>query len=166
MSPCRLRDQASGAKGVDESLAMALDHAGFDTRSIENPLTTLKLLDGFSRDEQLAMLRLSLDLPLDPDDLQATMIALYTKGRIAALWEYGRWVSLRYGGPTAKTDFARLEKALLSDRNSNWVKTIEQEATGKTVFIAVGAGHLPGKAGLLNLLAKRGYAITRLPFTP
>jgi uncharacterized protein YbaP (TraB family) len=166
MSPCQLKNQASGAKGIDETLATTLDQAGLDTRSLEDPLTAFKAFDRFSHDEQVAMVRLSLDLPLDPDDLQATMRALYRDGRIAMLWQYGRWLSIKYGGATATEDFARMEQALLDERNVNWIDTITKQATGETVFIAVGAAHLPGKAGLLNLLAKRGFAITPLPFAP
>ena len=33
-------------------------------------------------------------------------------------------------------------------------------------FVAVGAAHLPGETGVLNLLAKKGFSITRLPFAP
>lgn len=162
MSPCQMKLQKSGAKGIDARLSLALSKAGRETRSIEDSLTTMHILDAFDQAEQVAMIKLSLNLPLKPDDLQETMMRLYGKGRIAMLWEYARAMSIAYGGPTAKADFDKFEDVLLTRRNLNWVDEIEANATGHSVFIAVGAGHLPGKIGLLNLLAEQGYDIERL----
>ena len=67
------------------------------------------------------MVKLSLDLDLDPDDLQATMLSLYRQGRLSLLWEYGRALSLAYGGATADAEFARFETVLLTDRNRAWL---------------------------------------------
>lgn len=162
-SPCHMRAQTRGAKGIDDQLARTLHAEGRDTRSIENATTLMKLLDSFSQEEQIAMIKLSLDLPQDPDDLQATLLALYQQGEIALLWEYGRMLSLEHGGPSAARDFERFERALLTDRNRNWADVVEREMDGRENFIAVGAGHLPGEAGLLNLLAERGFTVTPLP---
>jgi uncharacterized protein YbaP (TraB family) len=51
---------------------------------------------------------------------------------------------------------------LLNNRNRNWVeKFIEISAKGSYLF-AVGAGHLPGEAGVLNLLEKKGFKLRPL----
>ncbi|HAR53445.1 MAG TPA: TraB/GumN family protein, partial [Roseovarius nubinhibens] len=34
------------------------------------------------------------------------------------------------------------------------------------IFVAVGAAHLPGDRGVLNLLESKGFRITPLPFSP
>ena len=162
-SPCRLKAQQAGDKGIDERLSRALHEAGRETRSIEDPMTAVNVLDAFSHDEQIAMVKLSLDLDLDPDDLQATMLSLYRQGRLSLLWEYGRALSLAYGGATADAEFARFETVLLTDRNRAWLAELLANATGHKVFIAVGAGHLPGQNGLLNLLAQEGFAIAPQP---
>ena len=166
ISPCQAKAQKSGEAGIDARLSRALSDAGHDTRSIEDTMTTMRVLDAFSQEEQIAMIKLTLDLPISPDDLQETMLSLYRKGRISVLWEYGRALSIEYGGPTAESDFAIFERVLLSDRNRAWIDEIEAQAPGHDVFIAVGAGHLPGKTGLLNLLAQRGFAIEPLPLAP
>lgn len=51
------------------------------------------------------------------------------------------------------------EKLLLQDRNRRWVPTIEVMARNKPTFFAVGAAHLPGEEGLINLLQRRGYLV-------
>lgn len=52
------------------------------------------------------------------------------------------------------------EKILLTDRNENWASQLQQIMPHKSVFVCVGAGHLPGEKGLLNLLRQAGYTIT------
>jgi uncharacterized protein YbaP (TraB family) len=49
---------------------------------------------------------------------------------------------------------------LLYNRNRNWVKKLKTLMTEKSLLIAVGAGHLPGDKGVINLLRKEGYKVT------
>lgn len=48
---------------------------------------------------------------------------------------------------------------LLYDRNANWSKKLQQLMPDKALVVAVGAGHLPGKKGVLNLLREAGYKV-------
>lgn len=49
---------------------------------------------------------------------------------------------------------------MLFDRNVNWVKRLSSKLEVNTSsFIAVGAGHLAGELGLINLLREKGYTI-------
>ena len=49
---------------------------------------------------------------------------------------------------------------LLYHRNQNWVKKLKSLMLEKSLVIAVGAGHLPGEKGVINLLRKEGYTVT------
>jgi len=49
--------------------------------------------------------------------------------------------------------------ALNKDRNNAWMKKLPEIMKEKSSFIAVGALHLAGKDGLLNLLEKAGYSV-------
>ena len=49
--------------------------------------------------------------------------------------------------------------AMLKNRNDNWIKKLPEIMSGKSSFIAVGAGHLVGEYGLLAQLEKLGYTI-------
>ncbi|WP_316816736.1 TraB/GumN family protein [Pedobacter nyackensis] len=51
------------------------------------------------------------------------------------------------------------DKWLLQVRNANWVKRMPQMMEHKSCFFAVGAGHLPGKEGVLQLLKAEGYTV-------
>ncbi len=55
---------------------------------------------------------------------------------------------------------ARYADLLLYNRNRNWVNKLGGLLGERTLLIAVGAGHLPGAKGLINLLRKAGYRVT------
>ena len=49
---------------------------------------------------------------------------------------------------------------LLYNRNENWVQKLKELLPEKSMLIAVGAGHLPGKKGCISLLRQAGYKVT------
>lgn len=49
--------------------------------------------------------------------------------------------------------------AMLNDRNKAWVKILTQVMPDTPALIVVGAGHLPGPEGVLQLLRLSGYAV-------
>ncbi|MEO6136926.1 MAG: TraB/GumN family protein [Ginsengibacter sp.] len=53
-------------------------------------------------------------------------------------------------------------KYLLDNRNKNWVNQLNKIMKNESVFVAVGAGHLVGDVGLINLLRKEGYTVEPL----
>jgi uncharacterized protein YbaP (TraB family) len=48
---------------------------------------------------------------------------------------------------------------LLYDRNKNWTEKMQSMMSKSAVVVAVGAGHLPGQKGVINLLRKAGYKV-------
>jgi uncharacterized protein YbaP (TraB family) len=48
---------------------------------------------------------------------------------------------------------------LLYERNANWAEKLQTIMKNNAVVVAVGAGHLPGKKGVLNLLRQAGYKV-------
>ena len=51
---------------------------------------------------------------------------------------------------------------MINRRNKNWVEQFPKIAKDKSLLIAVGAGHLGGESGLLNLLKQKGYTLRPL----
>ncbi|HUS01249.1 MAG TPA: TraB/GumN family protein [Chitinophagaceae bacterium] len=56
----------------------------------------------------------------------------------------------------------KYEEILLTNRNKNWVNQLKNIMNKESVFVAVGAGHLVGEKGLLNLLKQEGYTVEPL----
>ncbi len=52
------------------------------------------------------------------------------------------------------------EDKLLNERNKNWIAQIIQACKTEPTFFAVGAGHLAGPEGVINLLRKQGMQVT------
>ena len=51
------------------------------------------------------------------------------------------------------------QRYLINDRNVFFANTIDSVLHSKTIFAGVGAAHLPGANGLIELLRKRGYTV-------
>ncbi len=51
------------------------------------------------------------------------------------------------------------EAAMISDRNTKWMKELPAILKEAPTFVAVGALHLTGEQGLLNLLKQKGYTV-------
>ncbi|MET0634967.1 MAG: TraB/GumN family protein [Chitinophagaceae bacterium] len=49
---------------------------------------------------------------------------------------------------------------LLYKRNYNWIEKMKKLLPDNKLLIAVGAGHLPGKKGIINLLREAGFTVT------
>ncbi len=58
--------------------------------------------------------------------------------------------------------FASFADLLVFDRNKNWIPKITQITRETPSFIAVGALHLAGENGVINLLKKEGYKVTAI----
>ena len=57
----------------------------------------------------------------------------------------------------------RFRDILLYNRNVTWVGKMQQIFSNGSAIIAVGAGHLPGEKGVINLLRKAGYKVEPVP---
>jgi uncharacterized protein YbaP (TraB family) len=53
-------------------------------------------------------------------------------------------------------------KELVYDRNESWIPAFEAEMEKGCVFLVVGASHLVGERGVVDLLRKKGYRVTRI----
>ncbi|MEM7733080.1 MAG: TraB/GumN family protein [Pseudomonadota bacterium] len=162
IGPCEAQNGAMEGDGIDALVGQYADGQGTPSRSLEDFKSVLGMLDGQPMEDQLDMIRLTLDVPLDPDDMSYTIRERYLAEDIALTWQFAKAVSLQYGGPTAAEDFAFLEDAILVARNEDWVELLAS-LEEKNIFAAFGAGHLPGTFGVLYLLEQKGYTITRLP---
>ena len=54
------------------------------------------------------------------------------------------------------------DAALLTERNYRWLPKIEQHLSEDSTFIAVGAAHIYGTEGILQLLKTKGWSVQRV----
>lgn len=58
-----------------------------------------------------------------------------------------------------KAELKKYEQDLLINRNKNWIPKIAEMARQERIFIAVGAAHLGGDTGVINLLRQAGFTV-------
>lgn len=91
--------------------------------------------------------------------------SLYKKEFDTMLVEYKNQQLSAMENLLGKSEFGsdkNYEEILLNKRNRNWVGQLKDIMKKESVFVAVGAGHLVGEKGLLNLLKKEGYTVEPL----
>ncbi|TYO84846.1 TraB/GumN family protein [Oceanicella actignis] len=161
--PCALAE-AQGAPVLDARLAEAAAGLGKPVAGLETWRESLGALMEQSPDEQRAGLLQALALANRAEDFQRTAAALYLRDQTLMIWEFGRALT-RQILPEAEAE--RSERAfwrrVVSERNARFLRAAADELARGGALIAVGALHLPGKDGMLALLAEQGYALTRIP---
>jgi uncharacterized protein len=61
-----------------------------------------------------------------------------------------------------EAEIAKIDEEMVYARNADWIPKLEKLLARGNVFIAVGADHLTGPRGVVVLLEKRGYKLTRI----
>jgi hypothetical protein len=152
-------------KGLDGLLIDAAQAAGVPVAALEPYDTVLKLFGGMTETQELAMIEASLATEDQAEDFAVTLAEAYFAGESRLIWELMRVVALDAPGAVPEAvdeEFAMMEELLMAARNRSWIPRIEEAAARGPVVVAFGALHLPGEAGVLNLLAGDGWQIAPL----
>ena len=80
------------------------------------------------------------------------MMKYYTKGDLENLLIFSNDTEMG-------TEF---ERALIIDRNHRMADRMVPLMEAQSTFVGVGALHLPGEEGVINLLRKKGYSVQAL----
>jgi uncharacterized protein len=142
-------------QGVEEQLVRRAQADGKPTAGLETLPEELSGLVALSREDQIRMLDETLDELKDIKSEMREVLNAWRQGdapRLAAL------LSSEYRA------FPSLYRPLVSDRNQHWLPQVEQLLKDDgNALVVVGALHLVGDGGLLELLRKKGYKVTQLP---
>jgi uncharacterized protein YbaP (TraB family) len=159
---CEMQAQVMGAQALDAAIARRASEAGVPQQGLETFDDVIAAFDRIGPEALLAMLagdRAMLDIE---EDAFRTTLDLYADGRIAAIASFTTWLTERYAGPgTASAGDAALA-VLVDGRNAAWLPALEDALGGGNAFVAVGALHLPGEHGLIEMLRDHGWTVARL----
>lgn len=162
--PCAMADLASGQPGLDKMLMADATAAGVPLQAVEEVTALFEMFSAETPDDQIAMLRAGLMTPDLQGEMFVAMLDSYFAEEIGRLWEMSRLALQDMPGITAdqaELMFAQMQTALLDQRNRNWMSVIAAAAdTHDDLVLAVGAAHLIGDQGVLQLLAEEGWQIT------
>lgn len=127
-----------------------------EIRGLETMAYQASLFDSIPYDVQAKQLLDVVNQVYDVDGEIAVLINAYKKQdlkAIATITEDKKWGVDKY------------LNLLVYNRNRNWVTKLNKIMPENPVLIAVGAGHLPGKYGIIDLLKAEGYHVIPLKNT-
>ena len=125
--------------------------------ALETLAEQVNVFDALPTDDQVAHLRAVAISPAEKRRQYAILKDAYLRGDLDAIF--------RLASREDRSDPAlreKVEKRMLDDRNRRMVERMLPRFDEGGAFIAVGAAHLPGEVGVLHLLERRGYTVSRL----
>jgi len=124
------------------------------TVALETIEFQFNLFDSLSKQNPNDFVNYSLD---DLNQLPTIMENLRTA------WKSGDFKALEKLINDNINKYSDLKKTFLTDRNKRWEKVlIKQLQTSETAIVIVGAAHLVGKEGVVELLKAQGYKVEQL----
>lgn len=83
--------------------------------------------------------------------------------RIITAWKSGDEAQIAELVVERLAEIPEVKKALLDDRNANWVPEVEKALeTDRDILFIVGAAHLVGEGSLIDLLRKKGFQVDQI----
>lgn len=142
------------AVSVDLALMKFADEKGIVKSELETVAFQLELLNDLPDSVMAEMILSAMRQSKDTDQLQAKLLHLYQIQDIEGLANL-----LNESDETS----AFLDD-LIGKRNNKWLPKIIEKSKNKSCFVAVGAGHLGGKDGLISLFQQAGFIVSPITF--
>jgi len=142
---------ATPDRGVEQEFEARAKEEGKPGRGLETVEFQLQLFAGMSAEQEIEVLRQTLD------ELE-TVEAEYQ--RMIQFWKEGNMDELQALLMREAQQYPDLMEAFLAGRNRAWVPQLEEVLERKgSAMVLVGAGHLGGPEGLIALLEGKGHRV-------
>ena len=125
---------------------------------LETVREQLDLFDSMSESDQVTLLRDAVDKFPELDALHAELLEVYKQRDLEGLLAINE-TSMQAEDQRLAKEFQR---RVIDDRNHRMAERMQPYLRQGKAFVAVGALHLPGEQGLLNLLEQQGYTVRRV----
>ena len=145
MMPC------SDVSSVEEAIMQLAKAGGKEIKGLETMAFQASIFDSIPYEKQAQELLTAIDSMEKSKVYFSLMLSAYKNQRLDEIENI-----------INNPEFVIETDILLVNRNKNWVAQLKDIMKKEPVFIAVGAGHLPGKAGLVALLRAEGYVVRAL----
>lgn len=151
------RHEPSGLEVLDDVLEQRARDAGKEVIGLETIAEQLQVFGGIPLEDQASMLRSAIAVYYDPR-FPVDRVETYLDGDLAlshALWQ----LTLEPMDPAVAQ---RFDERLITGRNRIMVARVLPLMERGSTFVAVGAGHMASEEGMLRLLEREGFTVTRL----
>jgi uncharacterized protein len=139
--------------GIDKHFLELARKTGKNVIGLETADSQLKMLSGFNQQQQELMLVQSLEA--SKEEMESLFKAWKTGDDAAIVKLFAKDID--------KAGAQEIYDVMITERNIEMAKNIQALlAQDKSLFVVVGAGHIVGELGLVDLLTKVGYKLTQL----
>jgi uncharacterized protein YbaP (TraB family) len=142
------------AVSVDLALMKFADEKGIVKSELETVAFQLELLNDLPDSVMAEMILSAMRQSKDTDQLQAKLLHLYQIQDIEGLANL----------LNESDETSAFSDDLIGKRNNKWLPKIIEKSKNKSCFVAVGAGHLGGKDGLISLFQQAGFIVSPITF--
>lgn len=143
-----MKDEYGDIKSFEQEFDKLAKKQKKNVKGLESIQFQIGLTDSISMKDQIAMMKEGLYSEGKNEFYE--MVKLYQQEDFQAL--YSMIVS-------DTKDYSNFNQLFLADRNQKWIPVINELVANQKVFIAVGAGHLGGDSGVIQLLKNSGYHV-------
>ncbi len=133
---------------LDEHLFLKAKQNEKNVVGIETLEEQINALDGLTIREQLDLVLEAVDGFGKNKKMEQKLLKYYQKQQLS---EIAKLVETNSN--------QKVNKLLLVDRNYTMADRIAKLIKKESTFVAIGAGHLPGKEGVIELLRKKGFSV-------
>ncbi len=154
---CEFARRKGGLVVLDAKIATDAEAAGKAVAGLETAVSQLQAMASLPVEFHMDGLVQTLKLGDRINDMFETLIVLYLDGEVGMVWPLFRSIL-----PTDDPDgYGEFERVMITTRNHGMVENAEPFLQAGGAFVAVGALHLPGEEGIVELLRKAGYSVSR-----
>ncbi|GAB1580186.1 TraB/GumN family protein [Phyllobacterium phragmitis] len=157
---CETARKKAGASFLDLKLAEDAKAQGKRLLGLETVVEQLDAMASLPLEFHIHGLVETLALGSRMDDIHETMLILYTEGDTGMVMPLLR--SLEPEDGKSKDGYAAFEQTMIEARNAVMAERAVPILDDGNAFMAIGALHLPGEKGLIELLRAKGYRISRV----
>lgn len=155
---CEMTRAAAGTEILDVALATRAGEAGMEIEGLETTAEQLGAMAALPLEFHMRALVDTLALGDTIDDIIETMIVIHQRGEPGLFWPFFEMVLPGGAGDTVA--IAGFEQSVITDRNHTMATRAKLHLDRGDAFIAVGALHLPGEEGVVELLRETGFKVS------
>ena len=156
---CELSRKAQGKPFLDMKLAKDGLAAGKEVKGVETLAEQMEVVASLPMEFHVKSLVGMVKYPDYTADMMETTLQLYLQGDIGLVFPATAYFAPEKDMSDFK-DMALFEEKLITMRNHHMADRGEPILAKGNVFMAVGALHLVGDEGVVELLRKKGYTVT------
>ena len=145
---------------LDVTLQRTASQQGKSLNYLETVDEQVAAFENLSEAEQIALLKHAVETHHELKTQTEKLVQAYLQRDLGLMWQIGESEVARR--PELRAVKEVFDQRLLYDRNARMVVRMQPQLAAGNAFVAVGAMHLYGQKGLLSLLARDGYRVTRV----